>query len=272
MKQKFIAIILLVGYFTASGQKNIDGLVKSERGFAAYALSHGVKPAFLLFADTTGIMYDRGKIVNAHKLWNSRDSSPVILKWRPDYVEIAGSHDFGYTTGPWTLQFSKEDTAIKAHGRFITVWHMNNNGEWKFLVDLGVSNVQVSSDTVLRKIEITNPSIEPGTLPTLLEAENNFIAATRQSLKDAYLKYISPQSILNRNNIRPARTNDEVRSLLDSLPPQIEFTTEGSGIASSGDLGFVYGTTMINGKSDGFLHIWRKEKQGWKIALEVLHP
>jgi hypothetical protein len=76
------------------------------------------------------------------------------------------------------------------------VWHTNNNGEWKFLVDLGVSNVQVSSDTVLRKIEITNPSIEPGTLPTLLEAENNFIASTRQSLKDAYLKYISPQSIL----------------------------------------------------------------------------
>jgi ketosteroid isomerase-like protein len=44
----------------------------------------------------------------------------------------------------------------------------------------------------------------------------------------------------------------------------------GSGIASSGDIGYVYGTTIIDGKTDNYLRIWRREKTGWKIAVEVL--
>jgi len=107
MKQKFIAIILLVGYFTASGQKNIDGLVKSERGFAAYALSHGVKPAFLLFADTTGIMYDRGKISESEKLLVSNIAIDLVLmtkfvsttdtpKLRAYSIIVSGSEEATY--------------------------------------------------------------------------------------------------------------------------------------------------------------------------------
>ena len=37
------------------------------------------------------------------------------------------------------------------------------------------------------------------------------------------------------------------------------------------DLGYVYGTADINDKRDGYLRIWRREKDGWKIAVEVLH-
>jgi len=54
------------------------------------------------------------------------------------------------------------------------------------------------------------------------------------------------------------------------MPTQIKYEFIDSGISSSGDLGYVYGTTMINGKQDGYLRIWRKETEGWKIALEVL--
>lgn len=49
-----------------------------------------------------------------------------------------------------------------------------------------------------------------------------------------------------------------------------DITIIGSGIASSGDLAYVYGNTIIDNKPENYLHIWRKEKHGWKIALEVL--
>ena len=272
MKAKLIVIILMFALTSANGQTNIDALAKSERNFAAYAVAHGIKPAFLMFADSAGIMFDKAKPVNAHELWNSRENQPGILNWRPDYVEIAASHDFGYTTGPWTYQSKSTQDSITARGRFITVWHINKNGEWKFLIDLGVANIPATTDTILRKIEITDPSISAGSLETLLQAENEFISATKQSLKDAYLKNISTQTILNRHNRPAARTMDQILAFLDSSPQKIEFSIDGSGMASSGDLGYVYGSTMINGKPDNFLHIWRKEKQGWKLALEVLHP
>jgi len=37
------------------------------------------------------------------------------------------------------------------------------------------------------------------------------------------------------------------------------------------DMRYVYGTTVINDKQDGYLRIWRREKDEWKIAVEVLH-
>jgi hypothetical protein len=270
MKYGLFITLILATSFNAHAQKNIDGLTKAERSFAAYAVANGIKPAFLQFADSNGVMFDQGRSVNAVSLWNSRDARPGILNWRPDYVEIAASHDFGFTTGPWTFQPKSFQDSITGRGRFITVWHINNKGEWKFLVDLGVSNTIASLDTVLRKIEITDPSIEPGNSQNLMETEKEFVNAAKQSLKDAYSKYLSERTLLTRNGMSPGTTSDEISTIVNKSPQSIQYLPEGSGIASSGDVGYVYGTTAANGKSENYLHIWRKEKGGWRIALEVL--
>jgi ketosteroid isomerase-like protein len=58
--------------------------------------------------------------------------------------------------------------------------------------------------------------------------------------------------------------------MIETTPSNIQFTITGSGIAPGGDLAYVYGNTDINNKAENYLRIWRKEKEGWKIALEVL--
>ncbi|MGZ3881471.1 MAG: hypothetical protein ACXVBF_09055, partial [Flavisolibacter sp.] len=57
---------------------------------------------------------------------------------------------------------------------------------------------------------------------------------------------------------------------IKQTPGVIGYTVTGSGIAQSGDLAFVYGNTSINNKEENYLRVWRKEKDGWKIAMEVL--
>ena len=270
MKSKIVCVLLTLLPILLHAQSNIDGLAKAERNFAAYAVANGTKPAFLQFADSNGIMFDNGKPVNAISYWNARDSRPGVLNWQPDYVEIASSHDFGYTTGPWTYQPKSIDDSITARGRFITVWHINNKGEWKFLVDLGVTNVPQLQDTILRKIEITDASIQPGTSETLMQAEKEFATAAAQLLKDAYEKSLSARTHLSRNGVAPAKSTEEIAAITSKSPESIQFAPIASGIARSGDIGYVYGTSTANGKTDNYLHIWRKEKDGWKIALEVL--
>jgi hypothetical protein len=61
----------------------------------------------------------------------------------------------------------------------------------------------------------------------------------------------------------------ERSTALDSLAQGIGFKIYGLVIASSGDLGCTYGTAYINNKEEGYLRIWRNEKDGWRIALEV---
>lgn len=267
---KFIAAFLLF-FFTQiiNAQKGIDQLILAEKNFAAYSVSHSTKEAFLLFLDSSGLVFDNGKPVNGIQTWNNRKKNPGVLSWYPQYAEISASDDFGYTTGPWTYQPSAKDSVV-AGGRYITVWHIDKQGEWRLLVDLGVNNTPGNSDLSLRKMESPNPGFPKGSARSLVKREKKFIKEKDRAVKGNYRKYLSRNCILNRNNRGPANCPDSCFEVLSRDPENIDYIINGSGIASSGDLGYVYGTTFINSKTDNYLRIWRREKDGWKIAVEVL--
>jgi Domain of unknown function (DUF4440) len=256
---------------TSFAQKNIDGLIQAEKNFANYSVTHGTREAFLHFLDSSGIIFEQGKAVNGLQTWSARESRSGRLNWHPEYAEIAASGDFGYTTGPWTFQSAPGDTTIAARGQYVTVWHMNNNGEWKFLVDLGVRNEIPVTLKALKKIFPQKIKVNGlAGKEKLISPEKTFIKSYQQKGSRAYANFLSNQSILNRNNFLPALTLHDQQTILDSLPLHIIYTIQGFGNCSSGDLVYVYGDTELNEKKDNYLRIWRLQKDGWKIALEVL--
>ena len=270
MRKIFIIIPLVIFWISSRAQRSIEGLIRAEKNFAAYSIAQNTKDAFLKFADSSGIVFDQGKPANAITSWNKKQKGPGKLNWHPEYAEIASSNDFGYTTGPWNFVF--RDT-IRATGYFISVWHIDKKQKWKFLIDLGINlattdTADASSISIVQKEP--NKKISPGDQQTLVETEKKFIDEFQQQGKSAYKNYLSAFSRINRNKFLPAVNKQWQQQLLDSMPTQIKYEFVDSGISSSGDLGYVYGTTMINGKQDGYLRIWRKETEGWKIALEVL--
>jgi len=164
---------------------------------------------------------------------------------------------------------ANNDTVI-ARGQYTTVWHIDAKGEWKFLVDLGVGNtpkvLMLSLDKIKAKKVLGDASTDE-----VLKAEQNFIDTYKTDKSKAYNTYLSSKSILNRNGLYyPALSKKSQLAMITNSPTDIQFTIAGSGIASSGDMAYVYGNTVINNKAENYLHIWRKEKEGWKIALEVL--
>ena len=246
-------------------------MIQAEKNFANYSVTHGTKEAFLHFLDSSGIIFEQGKAVNGIQTWTARESRPGILNWHPEYAEIAASGDFGYTTGPWTFQSTIDDTTIAARGQYVTVWHINNKGEWKFLVDLGIRNEIPVEEKTLKKI--FSQKIKVNGLAgkgKLFSPEQNFIKSYQQKGSRIYSSFLSNQGILNRNNFLPALTRHDQQTILDSLPIHIIYSIQGFGDCSSGDLVYVYGDTELNGKKDNYLRIWRLQQNGWKIALEVL--
>jgi len=269
MNKIFLLLLLLVSPALLHAQKSIDGLINAEKNFAEYSVANGTKDAFLNFADKEGIVFDQGKAVNAIETWNKREKRPGVLKWYPQFAEIASSNDFGYTTGPWTFKLNASNDTIAARGQYTTVWHIDSNGEWKFLVDLGVGNTPKILATSLKTITAKKIRSNVDT-HNLLEAEQDFIALYKNDRSGAYKKYLSNQSIVNRNGQLPETNKKDQAKVIENSPGNIEFTVVGSGIASSGDMAYVYGNTMLTSKQENFLHIWRKEKGAWKIVLEVL--
>lgn len=268
MKRLFV-LLLLTFVLQSHAQKSIDGLINAEKSFAAYSVEHGTKDAFLKFLDSNGVVFDQGKAVNGIENWNKKQARPGILNWHPQFAEIASSNDFGYTTGPWTFQPKTINDSIVARGQYFTVWHVNKNGEWKFLTDLGVGNIPEFAFGPTKKITAKKMK-NSAPIDSVLKSEDSFIAAYRENKAKAYKKLLSNKTILLRNGRLPATSIDDQTVVIKQTPSDIEFTVTGSGIAQSGDLAFIYGNTIINSKPENYLHIWRKEKEGWRIALEVL--
>jgi len=263
MRKIFISMFSAFISIISAGQPSIDGLVRAENAFAAYSVAHGTKDAFLKFVDSNGVVFNEGRPVNAIDFWNKKANDPGILNWHPRYAAIASSGDLGFTTGPWTFQKTLQDSVI-ARGNYTTMWHISEKGEWKFLVDLGVSNSPTDSDSSLVILRNTN-KIERDSLAALLKAENEFIELSKLP-SQAYKKYLSADGIFSRNGKLPQHA---VWSS-NSFPENVEYKILGSGIALSGDFGYIYGTTVINDTTNNYLRVWRREKGEWRIVVEVL--
>jgi ketosteroid isomerase-like protein len=263
MKKVITIVVMFILVQTVNAQRTINGLIKAEKDFAAYSVANSTKEAFLKFLDSNGLVFDKGKAVKGIESGKKREKRPGILNWHPQFAEISASGDFGYTTGPWTFQLTINDTIV-ARGQYTTVWHINKDGDWKFLVDLGVNNTPVETDSMIYSLDLK--IAYHSSIKSMLKAEKSFILQCKDSVKAAYSKNIGGLSVLNRNNMH-YQLDAWHR---EAIKENIQYSINGSGIASSRDIGYVYGTTIIDGKTDNYLRIWRRDKSGWKIAVEVL--
>lgn len=267
------AILILVFSVTQSyGQKGIEALVQAEKNFAAYSVSHSTKEAFLAYTDSNSIMFNDGKAVKAIDFWGKKGKRNSVLNWQPRFAEISASGDFGYTTGPWTFQSSATDTVV-ARGQYATVWHTDENGNWKFLLDLGVDDTPAEATGPVTIIPTTGEA-KPMKIRNFIYrmglAERRFIRLFSKNKIKAYRKFLSANSILNRNGLAPAVQASDQQRIIDSTQHFESYTLESFHIAPSADIGYAYGTITMNGKTENYFRVWRREKKGWKIALEVL--
>src|SRR3982751_1383921 len=142
IKFLFPLFILVFCFVTGVKAQKINELIEAEKSFAAWSVTHGTRSAFLHFLDTSAIVFEKGKPVNGESFWKARENSSGILYWQPTVAEIARSGDFGYTSGPWRFKKTPDDTVL-ARGRFTSIWQ-KKNGEWKVLLDLGVTGTPPS--------------------------------------------------------------------------------------------------------------------------------
>lgn len=271
---RYAFLFFLFAARPAAAQTATDEVLNAEKSFAARSVSHGAKAAFLSFLDSTGVVFENGKILNGRETWSQKDSIRGVLNWRPVYGFAAASGDLGFTTGPWTVQPKTTADPVTAQGQYTTVWKKNGAGEWRFVVDMGIDRTPPfpDKDTVLRSPKI---SFVKGTWNNLLNREQRFIRETATATAGVriavYQKSVgNGLYFLNCKDRLPATADHALQAAVRLLPAAVAYTIAGSGISAAGDLGYVYGTTVINEKAGNYLRIWRREGKEWKLALEVL--
>ena len=270
--QKYFALVVISILSTqAFSQRSFDSMIRTEKNFANTSLVVSTREAFIKFIDSAGIVFEKGKPVNGLDLYTKSERRPGILTWEPEYAEIAATNDFGYTTGPWKYYANSIKEKPAAIGYFVTVWHLTPRHQWRFLIDFGITCAKEKRKIALRKRRGGNVKLAKQDMALCTNAEEKFIQAYAAQGVKAYNSFLSSQSRINYSGFLPATTAEERKALLDSLLLNINYTVVGSGMSPMKDLGYVYGSAAVNDKQDGYLRIWRREENGWRIAVEVLH-
>lgn len=250
-------------------------LAAAETAFAAHSVREDMRVAFLAnFADD-GVFIRTGW-TPANAWLRNQPAPPIVLDWRPAYVETAGSGDFGLSTGPWKITSRTQPHAAPTYGQFVSVWKREGNGAWKVAVDLGVGHPgPVFWDRALETAAVRGAgSPAAGGIGT---AELRFARDARfDGARAAYRIHGADNLRFYRNGVAPAAERGAALASPAMNDDKLVYTLERTETARSGDLGYArgsYAAAAAPGTTQGyFMRVWRLEGGEWKVALDVTNP
>ena len=260
----------------------LASLIAAEKAFSAASEKDGAQAAFLRFLTPEALIY-RPKVVKAHAFLRASPMPPaLLLLWEPVFADVSRAGDLGYTTGPWISQRRDAPQADPAFGQYVTIWQRQADKTWKAVLDAGIAH---GADPVgPRGIEAPPASDWRGTAAQNSGAQRSMMQAdsvlnrtvARLGAATAIQQRAAPHMRLLRMGRDPL-VRDSAMNFLRATN-NYTWRAVGGGMASSGDLGYVYGVyaVPVNGpgrESGDYLRIWRRNAVGeWQVVLDLTSP
>ena len=247
-------------------------LAAAETAFAAQSVREDMRAAFLAhFADDG--LFVRGGWTQARAWLASRPPPPIVLDWRPVYVEVAASGELGLSTGPWRATRKAEPQAPPAYGQFVSIWKHAPGGPWKVAVDIGISHPQAA---LWNEPLAARAAARGRGAGSLEDAEAAFAGdCARRGERAAYGAHASAQLRRYREDLPPEAALDSALTSASMGETKIAWSPQHVETARSADFGYVIGsyaapeaTASVLGQ---YLRVWRREDAGWKIVLDVVN-
>jgi ketosteroid isomerase-like protein len=286
-----LLLLISIGAAQKPNSSALMSLVESERAFARTSVERGVRESFLMFFADDGINFQPHP-TKTREAFLKRPAPatrpPVVLNWEPIYADVAQAGDLGYTTGPYTFTDNSPQKNPTRYGFYFSIWKKQSDGSWKVAVDCGIQ----TPDHSRQKFEFkpapqTREPIAQKDFDvekeraSLLELDRSFQNEVRTlGTQRAYLKYMSADARLHRNDVMPLVGPSAIRSYLDAN--RGEFTAAEpikADVSQSDDLAYTYGSYEL--KSPGakdpekgyYVRVWKRDNQGqWKLVLDTLSP
>jgi ketosteroid isomerase-like protein len=260
-----------------SSDQALRSLVVAERGFAAWAMQHGIRDAFLHHLADDSIVFAGGP-ANGKKLYEKYNDKGQHLIWEPRFATISRAGDLGCTSGPST--FKAADSAKESDfGEFVSIWQKRANDSWKVIVDLGIDHSAPTSPP--GPIELVPANAQHTSVETasaaLEDAKRALETAMKENAASAITTAASENIHLLRQDHFPAKGKTAAAKLvLDTGPAKLARQTQGGQISASTDLAYSYGSYSTENDSDGhgyFLSVWKLDPNGgWKLLIDVQKP
>ena len=254
--------------------KDLQKLVNVERAFATLARKENTRKAFLAYLSNDAVVFEHGPI-NGKKRWEQRPTDDSKLDWDPEFADIAASGDFGYTTGPYEYRIHRTNKEADAHGHFVSIWKKNPDGLFQNMLDIGVNHPHDPESHPLKTAVL---HAKPGSVQSnasILDIERDFIASLEKMGWKVHVQAFSREARLYRAGKIPMTIPAATRPVAEREGSSIHYSPIQGDLASSGDLGYVYGTATWSELEKevraNYTRIWKNEDGvHWKIVLEII--
>jgi ketosteroid isomerase-like protein len=246
-------------------------LAAAETAFAAHSVREDMRAAFLAHFRADGVVARDGWIVSNDFL-RTRPAPPIVLDWRPAFVEVAGSGEIGLSTGPWKITSKQKADAPPTFGQYVSIWKREGDGPWQVAVDIGIEHPGAALAGAPLAARLASPG--PRAAESLDAAEARFAAeAARGGLAAAHEAHGSADLRFYRPGHAPAVGKADALALARALDRRYAWTAEKVEAAASGDFGYArgrYAAPEQPGEALGYwMRAWHVEDGRWRVLLEV---
>ncbi len=271
-KLALLAGILLVAISPVFSQKGIKGMINAEKEFAAFTASHSIREGFLKYMDSAGVIFNSsGQILNAQEIYQKQKPSAGVLSWTPAFALISASGDLGVTTGPYEYRLKSASDTVAEKGSFTSVWHIDQQGNWKNLVDLGVSyTAKYPLPKEVKEISLPKAKELSNSYEHVLVLDEKFNNTLEDKSIRGWQNGLAPDSWLNIEGELPAVGFEQVDAALRHIPVALLLVSRGGNVSSSGEFVYIYGTIEDKHKIGNYLRIWAYREKKWQVVLQVL--
>ena len=142
------AIFIIFLTLAACDQKQkatVDDLMAVDSEFSDHSAANGYYAAFAEYLADDAVALNGGSqpVIGRENIIATMADAPegAQLVWTPVAGDIAASGDLGYTWGRYVFMSPDEDGEVQtSHGKYFTVWKLQEDGTWKAVLDGGNPN------------------------------------------------------------------------------------------------------------------------------------
>jgi ketosteroid isomerase-like protein len=285
-------LFMFVGGVFGQSKTDLQKLVETEIAFAKAAETKGTRAAFLEFLADDAVVFRPGAR-NGKEFWQAQPESGALLAWSPAWADVSSDGNLGYTTGGWELRPKGKSDAPNAFGEYVTIWLRQPDGNFKAVLDIGISHGKPASKTAVKgsTAKSAAPSatwkspVDAGAGETKIESRITLNTLTdifsKRQMSDALFRYLANDAIVLREGRMPFINKTpaflELEKVDKDFPPDSYLNFDGNISQRYGNMMYSYGTYKLTHKDKSvsnwnFLQIWKFRENRWQIVLDIFAP
>lgn len=278
-----LLLIISVGFISAQKTKSVpkpenplQKLVETEKAFAKTSETKGTKAAFLEFLADDGITFNPTE-TNGKLFWQNRPASDSWLDWSPEWADVSADGNFGYTTGGWSFYQKGKKGEASAFGEYLTIWKKQSDGNFKAILDIGISHEKPINQTT----NLKSP-VDAGTGERKVKKGIKMDALTdifsKELLSQGFFNYYADDVVALRDGSETfyGKTNAFIglEKSDKNFPPKSFLNFKADVSPMYGNMMFSKGMYQLTHKDKSvsrwnFVQIWKYRNGKWLIVADV---